>query len=107
MLSPLVVGLVVTLVLAGGYAIATARDRHYLAFAAAARLVFALVGIVAGLMYPVIDRASGLTVEAAIVSPLPLNIMSVGAALLLPLIFGYFGVLYSVFSGPIEADESY
>ena len=108
LLSPLVVGLVVaTLVLAGGYAVATARDRHHPAFAAAAGLVFTLVSIVAGLMYPVIDRAGGLTVEAAIVSPLPLNVMSIGAALLLPLIFTYFGVLYSVFSGPIETGESY
>jgi cytochrome d ubiquinol oxidase subunit II len=108
LLSPLVVGLVVaTLVLASGYAVATTRDRYYLAFTSVAGLVFALVGVVAGLMYPVIDRASGLTVETAIVSPLPLNVMSVGAVLLLPLIFVYFGVLYSVFSGPIEAGESY
>lgn len=106
--SPLVVGLVLlTLVLAGGYAVATSRDRYYLAFGAAAGLVFSLVSIVAGLMYPAIDRAGGLTVEMAIVSTLPLNIMSIGAALLLPLIFLYFGVLYSAFSGPIEAGESY
>lgn len=108
LLSPVVVGLaLLTLVLAGGYAVATSRDRYYLAFGAAAGLVFSLVGIIAGLMYPAIDRAGGLTVETAIVSTLPLNIMSIGAALLLPLIFIYFGVLYSSFSGPIEAGESY
>jgi cytochrome d ubiquinol oxidase subunit II len=108
LLSPLIVGLIVaTLVLAGGYTVAIARDRHYLAFVAAAGLVFTLVSIVAGLMYPTIDRTAGLTVEAAVVSQLPLNVMSVGAALLLPLIFSYFAVLYSVFSGPIEAGESY
>ncbi|EMA51565.1 cytochrome d ubiquinol oxidase subunit II [Halococcus thailandensis] len=108
LLSPLVVGLVVvTLVLAGGYALATARDRYYLAFVAVAGLVFSLVGVVAGSMYPLIDRASGLAVEDAIVSTLPLNVMTIGAGLLLPLIFVYFGVLYSVFSGPIEAGESY
>ncbi|HET7323355.1 MAG TPA: cytochrome d ubiquinol oxidase subunit II [Halococcus sp.] len=106
--SPVVVGLVVvTLVLAGGYAVTTNRDRYYLAFGAAAGLVFALVGVVAGLMYPTIDRAGGLTVETAIVSTLPLNVMSIGAALLLPLILLYFCVLYSVFRGPLNAEESY
>ena len=58
-------------------------------------------------MYPFVDRAAGLTVGDAIVSPLPLNIMTIGTALFLPLIFGYFAVLYSAFSGPIEAGESY
>jgi len=77
------------------------------AFGAAAGLVFALVGIVAGLMYPAIDRAGGLTVETAIVSTLSLNLLSIGAAILLPLVFLYFAILYSAFSGPIEAGESY
>lgn len=108
LLSPVVVGLVgVTLVFAGGYAVATNRDYYYLAFGAAAGLVFSLVGVIAGLMYPSIDRAGGLTVESAIVSTLPLNIMSIGAGLLLPLIFLYFGILYSIFSGPMRAGESY
>lgn len=108
LLSPLVVGLILaTLVLVGGYVVATSYDRYYLAFGAAAGLVFALVSIIASLMYPSIDRAGGLTVETAIVSTLPLNVMSIGAALLLPLIFLYFGVLYSAFSGPIETGESY
>ncbi|MFC7237533.1 cytochrome d ubiquinol oxidase subunit II [Saliphagus sp. GCM10025317] len=105
--APVVALVVVTLALAGVYALATREDRYYLAFGAAAGLVFALVGIVAGLMYPEIDRAGSLTVESAIVSTLPLNLMSIGAAILLPLIFVYFVVLYSTFSGPIEAGESY
>ncbi|WP_312911508.1 cytochrome d ubiquinol oxidase subunit II [Natronosalvus caseinilyticus] len=105
--APVVALVVATLTLAGVYAMATREDRYYLAFGAAAGLVFALVGIVAGLMYPAIDRAGGLTVESAIVSTLPLNLMSIGAAILLPLVFGYFAVLYSTFSGPIEAGESY
>lgn len=106
--SPLVVGLIgVTLVLAGGYTVATSRNRYYLAFGTAAGLVFVLVGIIASLMYPTIDRVGELTVETAIVSTLPLNLMSIGAILLFPLIFLYFGVLYSAFSGPIERGESY
>ncbi|MFB6160933.1 MAG: cytochrome d ubiquinol oxidase subunit II [Haloferacaceae archaeon] len=106
--SPLVVSLVVaTLALAGVYAVATSRDRYYVAFAAAAGLVFALVGVVAALMYPAIDPVGGLTVESAVVSTLPLNLMSIGAAILLPLILLYFGVLYSAFSGPIDVEESY
>ena len=105
LLSPLVFGLVVvTLVFAGGYELAARHDRHYLAFVAVAGLVFALIGVIAGLMYPTIDRATGLTVETAIVSTLPLNVMTIGAGLLLPLIFVYFGVLYSAFSGPMEAE---
>ncbi|RZH66480.1 cytochrome d ubiquinol oxidase subunit II [Natrinema altunense] len=105
--APVAALVLATLVLAGVYAAATWADRYYVAFGAAAGLVFALVGIVAGLMYPIIDRAGGLTVETAIVSTLPLNLMSIGAAILLPLVFVYFVVLYSAFSGPIEAGESY
>ncbi|MBZ6496843.1 cytochrome d ubiquinol oxidase subunit II [Natrinema longum] len=105
--APVATLVLATLVLAGVYAAATRADRYYVAFGAAAGLVFALVGIVAGLMYPAIDRAGGLTVETAIVSTLPLNLMSIGAAILLPLVFLYFVVLYSAFSGPIEAGESY
>ncbi len=105
--APVAALVLATLVLVGVYAAATRADRYYVAFGAAAGLVFALVGVVAGLMYPTIDRAGGLTVETAIVSTLPLNLMSIGAAVLLPLIFVYFAVLYSAFSGPIEGGESY
>ncbi|WP_415379673.1 cytochrome d ubiquinol oxidase subunit II [Halosimplex sp. TS25] len=106
--SPLALGLVVaTVALAGGYAVAMRRDRHLAAFATAAGLVFALVGVVARLTYPYVDRATGRTVGDAIVSTLPLNLMTIGAAVLLPLVFGYFVVLYSTFSGPVEAGETY
>jgi len=68
-----------------------------------------LVGltVVAALLSPSVDPATGLTVEAAGVPTLSLNLMSIGAALLLPLVFVYFAVLYSAFSAPIEAGESY
>ena len=108
LLAPLGLGLdALTLVFGAVYAAATARDRYYVAFGAAAGLVFALVALVAALLYPSVDPVTGLTVETAIVSPLPLNLMSVGAAVLLPLVFVYFGVLYSAFSGPVEAGEGY
>jgi cytochrome d ubiquinol oxidase subunit II len=41
------------------------------------------------------------------VSTLPLNIMSVASAFLLPLVVAYFAVLYSAFSGPVQPTESY
>ncbi|MHB9285919.1 cytochrome d ubiquinol oxidase subunit II [Halobacteriales archaeon Cl-PHB] len=108
LLSPLVVGLVVlTLLLAVGYLLALRGDRDYLAFGAAAGMVYSLVAVVAALLYPVIDPVTGLTVEEAIVSTLPLNLMSIGAAILLPLVFLYFAVLYSAFRGPVEAGDSY
>ncbi|UPM44210.1 cytochrome d ubiquinol oxidase subunit II [Halocatena salina] len=106
--SPVIAGLVVlTFVLAVFYAGATSRDQYGLALGATAGLVFSLMGIVASLMFPIVDPGFELTVESAAVSILPLNIMSIGAVLLLPLIFVYFGVLYSAFSGPVTADESY
>ncbi|MFB6196532.1 MAG: cytochrome d ubiquinol oxidase subunit II [Haloplanus sp.] len=108
LLSPPILGLVVlTLAFAAVYAMATHRDRPYAAFASVAGLVFALVAVVAALLYPAIDPAAGLTVEQAVVPTLSLNLMSIGAALLLPLVFLYFAILYSAFSGPIEAGEAY
>lgn len=106
--SRVAIGLVLlTVVLAAGFVVATRRNRVLVAFVAVAGLVFALVALVATLMYPVIDRGAGVTVGDAIVSTVPLNLMSVGAAVLLPLVFVYFAVLYSAFSGPVEAGEGY
>ncbi len=96
-----------TLAGAGGYRVAMARDRPLAALAASAGLVAVLVGGLAAVMYPQVDPAVGLTVEAAVVSTLPLNLMSVGAVVLLPLVVGYFAVLYSAFGGPIGAEEAY
>ncbi|WP_340097903.1 cytochrome d ubiquinol oxidase subunit II [Salinibaculum salinum] len=103
-----VLGLVVvTLVLAGGYVRWLRRGRDLLALAASAGLTYGLTAVVALLIYPTIDPASGLTVREAIVSTLPLNLMTVGAVVLLPLIAMYFVVLYSAFSGPAEPTEGY
>ena len=93
--------------LAVGYVLALRAGRDLLALAASAVLTYGLVAVAALLMYPTIDPASGLTVAEGIVSVLPLNLMSIGAALLLPLVTTYFVVLYSAFSGPAEPSEAY
>jgi len=93
--------------LVAGYLVATRRGEYLAAFASTAGLVFGLVTVIAVTMFPVVDRATGLTVTEGIVSTLPLNIMTIMMALLLPIVLSYFGVLYSVFSGPIEAEETY
>ncbi|MFB6184630.1 MAG: cytochrome d ubiquinol oxidase subunit II [Haloarculaceae archaeon] len=90
-----------------GYVLATRRKRYHVAFVAAAGAAFALVALVGTLLYPYVDPATGLTVRAAAVAPLSLNLVSVAAALLVPLVLVYFGVLYSVFAGQIEAGEGY
>ncbi|WP_332900427.1 cytochrome d ubiquinol oxidase subunit II [Haladaptatus sp. CMSO5] len=106
--SPFVGLLVITTgVLTGAYVVAFRRRRFYVAFVTAAALVFALVGLVATLMFPYINRAAGLTVQDAIISTLPLNLMSIMASVLIPIVLGYFVVLYAAFSGPVEAGETY
>ncbi|MFB6151346.1 MAG: cytochrome d ubiquinol oxidase subunit II [Haloarculaceae archaeon] len=106
--SPLVVGLVVLSVLFGaGYVLAGRREADHAAFVLSGGLVYALVAVVAALLYPSIDPAAGLSVDAAIVSTLPLNVMSIAAAVLFPLVATYFVVLYSAFSGPAEPDTAY
>ncbi|AFK18163.1 cytochrome d ubiquinol oxidase subunit II [Haloferax mediterranei ATCC 33500] len=107
-IAPIPLALVViTLVSAGGYLVTLREERYTLAFGTVPVLVFAFVALVAVLMFPMADPAVGLTVSDAIISILPLNIMSIAAALLLPLVFSYFGILYSTFRGPIETGESY
>ncbi|QCC48464.1 cytochrome d ubiquinol oxidase subunit II [Halobellus limi] len=104
---PVVVPVVASVALAAGYVVALRRGANLVALGAAAGLTYALVSVVAVVMYPAVDPATGATVREAIVSTLPLNLMSIGAALLLPLITTYFVVLYSAFSGPISAGEAY
>jgi cytochrome d ubiquinol oxidase subunit II len=96
-----------SVLLAAGYLLALRADRDLLALAAGAGLTYGLVAVVALLMFPVIDPATGLGVAEGVVSTLPLNLMSIGATLLLPLVVSYFVVLYSAFSGPAEPTEVY
>jgi cytochrome d ubiquinol oxidase subunit II len=96
-----------SVLLAAGYVLALRRDHDLLALVASAALTYGLVAVVALALYPAVDPVTGATVQSAIVSTLPLNLMSVGAALLLPLIASYFVVLYSAFSGPAQPTEGY
>lgn len=104
---PVIALVLLSAALVAGYVVATRRGEYLAAFASAAGLVFGLVTVIAVTMFPVVDRATGLTVTEGIVSTLPLNIMTIMMALLLPIVLSYFGVLYSVFSGPIESGETY
>ncbi|MDS0478375.1 cytochrome d ubiquinol oxidase subunit II [Natrinema sp. 1APR25-10V2] len=106
--SPLIVALVIlTAALTGIYVVTLRRNRYYAAFTATAALVFGLVGLVATLLFPFVDRTTGLTIREAIISTLPLNFMSIMASVLLPIVIVYFVMLYSAFSGPIDTEENY
>jgi cytochrome d ubiquinol oxidase subunit II len=108
LVSPVSAALVgLTVLLAAGYVVAMDRGAFLLALVVSAAMTYGLVALVAVLMYPAIDPVAGLTVQSAIVSTLPLNLMTVMAALIMPLVFVYFGVLYSTFRGPVEAGETY
>ncbi|OLZ41488.1 cytochrome D ubiquinol oxidase subunit II [Natrinema saccharevitans] len=96
-----------TVLLAVVHVIAGRAGRHYLAFVAVAGQVYALVALVATLLFPLIDPASGLRIEAAVVSTLALNLTTIGATVLLPLVVTYFVVLYSAFSGPVDEGDNY
>ena len=103
-----VLGLVgLSVALTAGYVVALRSGQDLLALVASALMTYGLVAVVALLLFPLVDPGASLAVDDAIVSTFPLNIMSVGAALLLPLVLTYFAVLYSAFSGPVEPTESY
>ena len=106
--SPLTVALVIiTVALTGIYIVALRRHQYYAAFAAIAALVFGLVALIAILLFPFVDRTTALTIRDTIVSTLPLNLMSIMASVLIPIVLVYFVVLYSAFSGPVSAEETY
>lgn len=84
--------------------VAARRGRHRLWFAGTVGLSFLLVGLVAVLLYPTIYPADGLAIDAAVVSPLALNLVTVMGLPALLLVLWYFRFLYGVFSGPIEGE---
>ncbi|WP_435115775.1 cytochrome d ubiquinol oxidase subunit II [Halolamina sp. C58] len=104
---PVIALVLLSIALAAGYVVATRQGQYHAAFGTVAGLVAALVGVIATAMFPAIDRAAGIPVSEGIVSTLPLNLMTIMMAFLLPIVLSYFGVLYSVFSGPIDAEASY
>jgi|GEM_PF-1898284 len=97
----------VTVFGAFGYIWAVQTERFQFVFVAGGVMAVALVGLVAHMLYPAADPATELTIRDAIVSPLPLNISSIVAALFVPIIGVYFIFLYSVFSGPAKPDDGY
>jgi cytochrome d ubiquinol oxidase subunit II len=95
-----------TVGLAALHVVAGRRGRRYLAFAAVVAQVYGLVALVAIQLYPLVDPVTGRTAAAAVVSTLPLNLTTIGAAVLLPLVATYFVVLYTAFAGPVGGSEA-
>ena len=81
--------------------------RPYSWFGSVVGMGLVLVGFVAWTMFPVVDPAVELSIRDGIISPLALNLNSIFAVTLIPIILGYFGLLYSVFSGPVEEGTTY
>lgn len=90
---------------AGLGGIVLARRGEYRAWLASTLALPALLSVLlAVLLYPTIYPPTGLGVRAAAVSPLALNLVTVLGFPVLLLVLWYFKFLYSVFSGPIEAE---
>lgn len=96
-----------TAVLGLGYIWLLRTGQYLLAFVASAAQTFGLVSLVAVLLYPEIYPHTGLTVADAAVSALQLQIMTVVLLIFLPLVLGYFAVLYTAFAGPVDPTEGY
>ncbi len=108
LVSPLsVASVVVSVLLVAGFVLATRAERFRVAFVAAAGLPYALVAFAGNLLYPAIDPAAGLSVQEGVVSSLPLTMVTVAAAFILPIVVVYFAVVYSVFRGPADPSEMY
>lgn len=102
-LSLPVLAAVVLSAAAGLGGIVLARRGRYRAWLASALALPALLSaVVALLLYPTIYPPTGLTVRAAVVSPLALNLVTVLGLPVLVVVLWYFKFLYSTFSGPIE-----
>jgi cytochrome d ubiquinol oxidase subunit II len=96
---------VVLSVVAGLGGSALAGRGEYRAWLASALALPALLSVlVALLLYPAVYPPTGLTVRAAVVSPLALNLVTVLGLPVLLLVLWYFKFLYGVFSGPVERE---
>ncbi|WP_253738418.1 cytochrome d ubiquinol oxidase subunit II [Halohasta salina] len=101
---PAVAVVLASVVFGVGGVLAARAGRHKLWFGSAFGLSFLLVGLVATLLYPTIYPASGLTIDAVVVSPLALNLTSVLGLPVLLVVLWYFKFLYSTFGGPIDGE---
>ncbi|GAA0533641.1 cytochrome d ubiquinol oxidase subunit II [Halorubrum ejinorense] len=100
--AAVVVGLSVGAGLGG---ILLARRGSYRAWVASAFALPALLTVLLALfLYPTIYPPTGLTLRAAVVSPLALNLVTVLGLPVLVIVLWYFTYLYRVFSGPIDAE---
>ncbi|MGM0606073.1 MAG: cytochrome d ubiquinol oxidase subunit II [Halobacteriota archaeon] len=87
------------------FGIAMARTNRYrIWFASTFGISVLLVSLVAVLLYPTIYPAAALTVDAAVVSPLALNLVTILGLPVLIVVLWYFKFLYGVFAGPVDAD---
>jgi cytochrome d ubiquinol oxidase subunit II len=90
-------------VLAGLAGVVLARRGQYRRWLASALALPALLSVLLGLLlYPQVYPATGLTVRAAVVSPLALNLVTVMGLPVLLFVLWYFKFLYGVFSGPVS-----
>jgi len=87
-----------------GGIVAARQGRHRLWFGTTIGLSFLLIGLVATLLYPTIYPASGLTIDAVVVSPLALNLTTILGLPVLLLVLWYFKFLYSTFAGPVDGE---
>lgn len=76
-------------------------------FASGSALALLLAGLVAVLLYPTVYPPGDLSISEAVVSPIPLNLVTVFGLPVLLLVLWYFSYLYRVFSGPLETDDGY
>ena len=91
--------------IAGLAGVVFAAREQYRAWLIAAFSLPALLGALVGLLlYPVIYPATGLTVDAAVVSPLALNLTTVLGLPVLVVVLWYFKYLYGVFGGTVATD---
>ena len=97
----------VTVAFAGASLLAIRLEQAMGFFAAATGMAAVLVAFVAWTMFPSVDPAANLLIADAVVSPLPLNLNTIFAVTFVPVILGYFGMLYSVFRGPVEETSHY
>ena len=107
--TPVLAVVLATVVFLGIGVVAATRDALGIAwwFTATGGVAFALIALVAILLYPELYPATGTTIRESIVSPLALNVLTVVVIPVLFLVLAYFRYLYTVFSGPVEHEKGY